>query len=335
MSRPLAVIGGGSWGTALALHAARAGHDVRLWIHDPDLEAAVRAERVNRTYLPAHVVPDRVVTSSRLETALEGTGTALLAVPSHHLRAVVREAGAHLARRDAALVATKGIENGTLQRMSEVVASEGGLPAGRIASLSGPSFAEEVAAGHPTAVVIGARDEDLGARLVEEWSAGNLRIYRNRDQVGVELGGALKNVVAIAAGIVDGLGHGSNTLAALLTRGLHEITRLAVALGAERETLAGLAGMGDLVLTCTGSLSRNRGLGRELARGRRLDEVLAGTRMVAEGVRTCRAAVELARRSGVEMPIAAKVHAVLFEGASPREAIRDLLGRAPKEETAL
>ncbi|MGD8377358.1 MAG: NAD(P)H-dependent glycerol-3-phosphate dehydrogenase [Acidobacteriota bacterium] len=335
MSGSVAVVGGGSWGTALALHAARAGRSVRLWVHDAALERSMREGRENRTYLPGHPLPENLETSADLQEVLQGEGTAVLVVPSHHLREVVRRGARALAGGRPLVVATKGIEEGTLRRMSELVAEECGVPARRIATLSGPSFAQEVAAGHPTAVVIGAVDAALGARMQREWSAGNLRAYRNPDQLGVELGGALKNVVAIAAGIVDGLGLGSNTRAALLTRGLHEITRLAVALGARRPTMAGLAGMGDLVLTCTGGLSRNRQVGIELGRGRPLRQILAEMKMVAEGVRTCSGAVQLARRAGVEMPIADRMEAILFSGASPEAAIRELLSRSPKEETRL
>jgi glycerol-3-phosphate dehydrogenase (NAD(P)+) len=335
MTGPAAVIGGGSWGTALALQLARNGRDVRLWFHDPSLEKRVRRGRVNRTYLPGHRLPAAVQTTARLPVALEGATTVLVVVPSHHLRRVVRRCAPHLRRGAALLMASKGIENRTLLRMSQVAAEETGLPAARIASLSGPSFAREVALGHPTTVVIGARSAALARRLQEEMNGERFRVYRNADQVGVELGGALKNVVALAAGILDGLGYGSNTSAALLTRGLHEITRLAVALGGRRTTLAGLAGMGDLVLTCTGKLSRNRQVGVELGRGRSLREILADMKMVAEGVRTSRSARALSLRSGVEMPIVQQVHGILFRGRSPARAVQALLERELKSETSL
>lgn len=335
MSARLAVIGGGSWGTALARHACLAGLPVRLWVHDPELGAAMRDTRDNATYLPGHRLPDGIAVSSDLAEVVPGADALLLAVPSHHLREVARACAGGLGRDAPLLVATKGIEQETLLRMSQVVAAETGRPSERVATLSGPSFAREVAEGHPTTVVVGCADEDLGRWFQRRLNARNLRIYRNRDQIGVELGGALKNVVALAAGILEGLGFGTNTAAALLTRGLHEITRLAVTLGGERATLAGLAGMGDLVLTCTGRLSRNRSVGVELGRGRSLDEVLSGMKMVAEGVRTARAALGLARRAEVEMPITERVNSILFEGMSPRDAVQDLLSRALKDETVL
>lgn len=331
----LTVIGAGSWGTALALHLARRGDRVRLWFHDARLEARVRSSRINRRYLPGHRLPRRIQTTSSLSEALPGASCVLLVVPSHHLRKVVRQCKPWLERGVPLVVATKGVENRTLLRMSQVVAAETGFPATRIASLSGPSFAREVAECHPTAVVVGARSAQLARRLQEQLSHGSFRVYRNSDQVGVELGGALKNVVALAAGILEGLGYGSNAGAALLTRGLHEITRLAVKLGARRNTLAGLAGMGDLVLTCTGGLSRNRQVGVALGQGRSLQQILAPMKMVAEGVRTSRSAYALARREGVDMPIVEQVHAVLFRRRSPKRAIQSLLERELKSETLL
>ncbi len=330
-----AVIGGGSWGTALAIHLSKSGRSVGLWVHDPELEAHMRRHRVNKTYLPRQRLHSRIQTTSRLETALEGASTVLLVVPSHHVRAVARACAPLLPKRAGILVASKGIENRTLLRMSEVVADETGLPMSRIASLAGPSFAREVVDGDPTTVVVGGRSGALGRRFQEELSHGNLRAYRNSDQIGVELGGALKNVIAVAAGILEGLGYGTNAGAALLTRGLHEMTRLAVALGAKRETLAGLAGMGDLVLTCNGKLSRNRRLGVELGRGRRLSSILEQMKMVAEGVRTSRSAHALARKHDVEMPIVEQVHGILFRNRAPRNAIRQLLERELKSETRL
>ena len=335
MSAALAVVGGGSWGTALARHAALAGLPVSLWIHDPDLCAAVRSERVNTTYLPGHPIPESLLVSSEIGEVVAGAGAVLLVVPSHHLRAVTRSLAAHVRENAPVLVATKGLEEETLLRMSQVVAQEAGIAPARVATLSGPSFAREVADGHPTTVVVASEDERLGERFQAQLSARNLRIYTNRDQVGVELGGALKNVVAVAAGILEGLGHGTNTAAALLTRGLHEVTRLAVTMGGQRATMAGLAGMGDLVLTCTGKLSRNRAVGVELGRGRPLAEILSGMKMVAEGVRTTRAAAALARRVEVEMPITERVNSILFEAMPPGEALQDLLSRTLKDETVL
>jgi glycerol-3-phosphate dehydrogenase (NAD(P)+) len=308
---------------------------VRLWVHDPALAETTRVGRENRSYLPGHLLPDSVSVDPDLARSAAGAGLVLLAVPSHHLREVVRALGPHLDPDADLLIATKGIEEDSLLRMSEVVLEESSLAAGRLAGLSGPSFAAEVAAGQPTAIVVAARDPAAADRMQRQLSHSNLRLYRNSDLIGVEIGGALKNVVAIAAGILEGLGYGANTAAALLTRGLHEMTRLAVALGGRRETMAGLAGMGDLVLTCGGRLSRNRQVGVALGRGEALPAILAGTRMVAEGVRTSAAAVALARRAGVEMPIAERVAAVLFQGLEPREAIADLLARELKDEAPL
>jgi glycerol-3-phosphate dehydrogenase (NAD(P)+) len=333
--RKTAVIGAGSWGTALALHLARRGDGVRLWFHDAAREARVRSSRVNTTYLPGYRLPKNIRTTVSLEDALSGVSTVLLVVPSHHVRKVARRCAPWLDGKAAVVIASKGIENGSLLRMSQVVAEETDLPPARIASLSGPSFAREVAEGHPTTVVVGARSAALARRLQEELSHGSLRAYRNSDQIGVEMGGALKNVVALAAGILEGLGYGSNTGAALLTRGLHEITRLAVQMGSRRSTMAGLAGMGDLVLTCTGGLSRNRQVGLALGKGRTLQQVLAPMKMVAEGVKTSRSAHALARREGVEMPIVDQVYGILFRRRSPRRAIRDLLERELKSETRL
>jgi len=335
VTRPLVVVGGGSWGTALAIHAARVGGPVRLWVHDPLLAGAIREGRVNLPYLPGHRLPEGVGVDTDLHRSVAGAGMLLLAVPSHHLREVVRSLTPHLDPDVDVLIGTKGIENETLLRMSEVVHEESGVPARRLGVLSGPSFAAEVAAGHPTAIVVAAIDAGAGDRMQRALSHSNLRLYRNPDVIGVEIGGALKNVVAIAAGILEGLGYGANTAAALLTRGLHEMTRLAVALGGQRETLAGLAGMGDLVLTCGGQLSRNRQVGVALGRGEPLDLILAQMKMVAEGVRTSAAAVALAQRAGVEMPIAERVAAVLFRGLPPRDAIADLLARELKDETPL
>jgi glycerol-3-phosphate dehydrogenase (NAD(P)+) len=335
VSRPLVVVGGGSWGTALAIHASRVGREVRLWVHDPVLLETMRAERENRTYLPGHPLPGHVVLEGDLARSVAGASVVLLAVPSHHLRGVARSLMPHLDPDADVLIGTKGIEADSLRRMSEVVHEESGIPIRRLAVLSGPSFAAEVAAGHPTAIVVASSDPGAGERMQRALSHSNLRLYRNPDLIGVEIGGALKNVVAIAAGILEGLGHGANTSAALLTRGLHEMTRLAVALGGQRETMAGLAGMGDLVLTCGGRLSRNRQVGVALGRGEPLAEILAPMRMVAEGVRTSAAAVLLAQRAGVEMPIAERVAAVLFRGLAPREAIANLLARELKDETPL
>ncbi len=328
-----AILGAGSWGTALALHLSRSGEAVALWARSGRAAAAMREAGENTAYVAGHRFPPGLEVSERLDEALEGARLVLFVVPAQFCRPVFRAAAAHLPPGADLVIASKGIEEGTLLRLSEVLTQELGEGAARAtAILSGPSFAAEVARGDPTAVVVASEDPQAAARVQEVLSRGNLRVYRNSDRVGVELAGALKNVVAIATGIAEGLGFGTNTRAALITRGLAEIARLGTRLGGRPETFAGLAGAGDLILTCTGALSRNRSVGIEVGRGRELRDVLAGMRMVAEGVATTRAVVALAGRHGVEMPIAEKVHAVLFEGAAPMEAVADLLGRPLREE---
>jgi glycerol-3-phosphate dehydrogenase (NAD(P)+) len=328
------VLGAGSWGTALAVHAARVGHQVLLWSRSAEQVAELRRGR-NARYLP----------SLRLPPAVEGTGDLgamascdplVLAVPSHAFRSVLADLLAVQVLRAPRTVvsAAKGIEEESLLRMSEVCAEEASRAGAelRFAVLSGPSFAEELIAGTPTAVVAAASDADVASRLQRELSAANLRLYTSSDVVGVELGGATKNVVAIAAGAVAGLGFGHNTMAALLTRGLHEITRLGVAFGGEPRTFSGLAGMGDLVLTCTGALSRNRRTGVELAKGRSVAEIAAELGSTAEGVRNAVSIAALAHRRGVEMPITEQMVAVMHRGKPPREAVQELMGRGLKAE---
>lgn len=291
----------------------------------------MRARRANAVYLPDINFPDHLEPTSVLETALDGVRLVIVAVPSHGLRSVLRAAAPHVPPDALVVSATKGIEQDTLLRMSEVVAEEW-TRAARIAVLSGPSFALELAREKPTAVVV-ASDCDVAVEQVQQdFRSHALRLYASADVVGVEIGGALKNIIAIAAGVVEGLGLGHNALAALITRGLAEITRLAVACGAQRETLAGLAGLGDLVVTCTGELSRNRHVGVELAHGRSLEEILAGTKMVAEGVRTTRAALALGARHGVELPIAEQMAAVLDRRRDPKAAVCALMGRRQGRE---
>ncbi len=321
----IAIIGGGSWGTALALTLARQ-HEVSLWIHDTALAARVRESRVNDVYLPGFALPSRIHVKSSLEQALEQAELAILVVPSEHCRSLISRIGPGI----PIVSATKGLEADSLQTMSQMIAEQ--IPGARVSVLSGPSFALDVARGDPTAAVIASNNAELAKEVQRAFAGTNIRLYTSSDPLGVEYAGALKNVIAIGAGICDGLGLGSNSQAALITRGLAEITRLACALGGRRETLAGLAGMGDLVLTCTGSLSRNRTVGGELARGRKLADIVSSMRMVAEGVRTTRSAMALAARAQVEMPITARMHAVLFEGQPPREALRDLMDRALKSE---
>ena len=322
------VLGGGAWGTALAAHCARAGLPVRIWIREPEVAAAVNERRENLVYLPGIELPAGLRATTRLDEALADAETVLVVVPSEFCRGIYREA-ARLAPEGAAFVsATKGIEVETLARMSEVAAAE--APGRPLAVLSGPSFALEVAKALPTAVVVASSDHAVAERVQRALSTRTFRAYSSEDVVGVELAGALKNVIAIAAGIIDGLGYGHNTEAALITRGLAEMTRLAVALGARPDTLAGLAGLGDLVLTCTGALSRNRTVGQRLGRGTTLAAASAG--LHPEGVRTTLAACSLAEREGIEMPIARQMRAVLHEGKAPREALDELMLRSLKRE---
>jgi glycerol-3-phosphate dehydrogenase (NAD(P)+) len=326
-----AVLGAGSWGTALAVHLARAGHDVRLWARDPAFVDEMRASRRNARYLPEPPLADAIQITAALDEALNEARFVIVAVPSHGLRAVIQRAAAHLETGAILVSATKGIEVDTLQRMSQVIAAEteGCCPT---VVLSGPSFAEEVARGLPTAVLAASPDAEAAEAVQEHFRGRGLRIYVNHDVAGVEIGGALKNVIAIAAGCVEGLELGHNALAALITRGLAEMSRLALAEGGRRETLSGLSGLGDLVLTCTGDLSRNRRVGIDLGRGRTLDEILAGTRMVAEGVRTTRAALALGARHGIELPIAAQMQEVLDGRCSPLSAVEALMLRRQRPE---
>lgn len=323
---PLAVVGGGAWGTAMAVHLGRRGHPVTLWIRETDLVARMRARRDNPVYLPGIEVPQAVEPVSDLAAAVGRSRTVLFAVPSPYARATYAAMASGMAPRTTVVVGTKGIEEDTLLLPTQVAASC--LPETfALAVLSGPSFAEEVARDVPTAVVVASGDPPAARRIQQLLSGDALRLYTSDDVVGVQIAAAAKNVVAIAAGIVDGLGFGQNTIAALVTRGLAEIRRLGVALGAKPETFAGLSGLGDLTLTCTGRLSRNREVGRALGRGERLEDVVSRTRQVAEGVRTARSARELARRAGVEMPIVEEVCRILYEDIPPREAVRRLMTR--------
>jgi glycerol-3-phosphate dehydrogenase (NAD(P)+) len=325
------VLGAGSWGTALAVHLARIGHDVRLWARDAALAADMSTRRANAVYLPDVNFPASLCPANAIGKALDGARVVVLSVPSHGLRGVLRQAAPHVAPEMIVVSATKGLEEETLLRMSEVIAQE--LSGVReIVALSGPSFAIELAHELPTAIVAASLTPEAVEHVQDEFRSGTLRLYGSNDLVGVEIGGALKNIIAIAAGVVEGLGLGHNALAALITRGLAEITRLAVALGAHRETLSGLAGLGDLVLTCTGQLSRNRHVGVELAHGRPLAEILASTKMVAEGVRTTHAALALGARAGVELPIAAQMAEVLASRRDPKAAVFALMGRRQKQE---
>jgi glycerol-3-phosphate dehydrogenase (NAD(P)+) len=331
----IAILGGGSWGTALAivLSRSRSSHDISVWVHDAVLAEIIGRTRENATYLPGHKLPAAAQVTHEIKDALRGANIVLGVMPSANARSVYKQALAHLDANTAFVSATKGLEPSTHLRMSEVfvqIASRSFSP--RVAVLSGPSFATEAARGDPTAVVLASHDAALASELQEEFAAPGFRLYTNDDVLGVELAGAMKNVIALAAGACQGVGLGFNSLAALMTRGLAEMTRLAVALGARPETLGGLAGLGDLVLTCTGALSRNRRVGIELGKGRPLGEILAGMRMVAEGVGTTAALLALARDASIELPITEQVDAILNHGKSPREAIHDIMERPLRRE---
>lgn len=334
---PVAILGGGSWGTALALLLARNAPDrpIFLWVHDPALARSMRGRRVNEVFLPGFELPETIEITSDLPTAVRGASLVIGVMPSAYARQIYAAAIEAADEMPAFVSATKGIEIARLARMSQVI-EEAAAPRAsrppRIAALSGPSFALETARGDPIAVVAASRDRGLALTVQSLFSGPTFRVYTSDDIIGVELGGAVKNIIAIAAGICVGLGFGHSTLAALVTRGAAEMTRLACALGAQPRTLAGLSGIGDLVLTATGPLSRNRSVGIELGRGRRLSDVLASMRMVAEGIGTTAATIQLARRATIEMPITEQMHAVLYENRPPREAIRELMQRRLKEE---
>ena len=336
----IAVIGAGAWGTALSIALARQNrHQVSLWAYEQEVRDSIAQRGVNEMFLPGQAIPPGVRVSNDFAEVLRDIEIVVSVMPSHHTRRVFQSMAPHLTPDTIFVSATKGVENDSLLRMSEVireVLADKGIKNIRIGALSGPSFAKEVACGDPTAVTVGSRDTELATTVQREFSDHTFRIYTNHDIIGVELGGALKNVIAIAAGVCDGLGLGNNTVAALITRGLAEIARLAVACGAHQETLAGLAGMGDLVLTCTGGLSRNRSVGVELGKGRPLDDIIAGMHgMVAEGVLTTNAAVGLAKKMNVEMPISEQMYAILHEGKSPRDAIRELMTRRGTSEVTM
>jgi glycerol-3-phosphate dehydrogenase (NAD(P)+) len=328
----LAVIGGGSWGTALSVIMAPRFDEVRLWVYEQDLALRMRDSRVNDVFLPGATLPANVVVTSELADVGSGAGVILGVMPSHHARRVYTELAPHVSKEALVVSATKGLENGSLLRMSEVAAQALAPLAPRVGVLSGPTFAREIARGEPAAVVIASQDARLARHIQHAFSGPAFRLYTNSDPIGVEVGAALKNVIAIAAGVCAGLGLGANSMAALITRGLAEITRLAVAAGGHARTLAGLAGLGDLVLTCHGEQSRNRSVGFELGRGRRLEEILQGMRMVAEGVQTTFAAMDLAVKLRVELPITRQMYAILKEGRDPKDALRELLDRSLKEE---
>lgn len=327
------VIGGGSWGTTLANLLADKGHVVTLWVFEKSLAEDMKATRENKTYLPGVALNADLAVTYRLEEAAGNKEHLIMAAPSHVFRRVAEQIVPLLSPGTIVTTVSKGIENETLCTMTEIL--EELLPAarhGEIAVLSGPSFAREVSQRIPTAVTCASKKESTAERVQYLFATSYFRVYRSADCIGAELGGALKNVIAIAAGIADGLGFGTNTRAALITRGLAEISRLGIKLGAKPLTFAGLAGMGDLVLTCTGDLSRNRTVGLKLGQGLKLAEILEGMKMVAEGVKTTRSAYFLARKAQVEMPIIEQVYEVLYENKEPIKAVSELMGRDLKEE---
>jgi len=329
----LAIVGAGSWGTALAIVLAPRFASVRLWVYEADLADRLRESRENDVYLPGCQLPAHVAITSDLSQALEGADVVLSVVPSHVVRGLYQRMLPSLNDSMMFVSATKGLENDSLLRMSQVIGQvlrDHFQP--NIAAISGPSFAQEVARGEPTALVVASDEPGLAERIQAAFSGPTFRLYTSSDTIGVEIGGSIKNVVAIGAGVLHGMGLGHNAMAALITRGLAEMTRLAMAMGAQAKTLAGLAGLGDLVLTCTGDLSRNRSVGVALAHGRKLNDIVSSMRMVAEGIKTTNAAVDLGRRWSVEMPISEQMYQVLHFGISPREAIERLMVRSLKGE---
>jgi glycerol-3-phosphate dehydrogenase (NAD(P)+) len=345
--KKIAILGAGSWGTALAivLTRSRQPHHISMWVHDPELAEFLRRERVNSTYLPDHRLAETIEITNHLAEAIDGSQMVVGAMPSAFARKTYTAARPFWQRDTTIVSATKGLEPHTHARMSQIVLDVLGEDAAlRTAVLSGPSFAAEVALGEPTAVVVAGRAvleltrvsgrhyADSAAEAQAEFAGPNFRLYTNTDVLGVELAGAMKNVIAIAAGVCSGLGLGANSLAALITRGLAEMSRLAAKLGAKPETLSGLAGLGDLVLTCTGALSRNRQVGIQLGKGRALAKILAEMKMVAEGVETTAALMDLAAEAQIELPITEQVHAILHEGKPPADAIRDVMERPAKRE---
>ena len=331
----VAVIGAGGWGTALATLLVSIGHQVCLWVRRPSLLENVQTTRENAAYLPGVSLPEQLKTSGSLAEAVREADLIVLAVPSHAIRFVVRQMVTTLSRSPLLLSTAKGIEEQTLQTVTSILRAE--LPLSlhsRIAVLSGPSFAADVVRGLPTAVTVAAEQEAIATTVQQAFLSPRFRVYTTTDVVGVEIGGAVKNVIAIAAGVSDGLGYGQSARAALITRGLAEVTRLAVQMGAHWQTLSGLAGMGDLVLTCTSNLSRNYTVGQRVGRGEKIGAILAGMQTVAEGVRTCRSVYALAQNLGVEMPIVEQVHALLYAEKPAQQVVTDLLTREAKPEFA-
>lgn len=328
----VAVVGAGSWGTAFATITAEKGVETLLWARRPELADEITAHHTNHDYLPEFELPPSLGATSDIQKAIEGAGVVIMAIPSHAFREVFRSVAPHLGEGVPVVSLTKGIEQETLQRMTEVIVEEGDVDPGRLAVVSGPNLAKEVMKRMPSATVVACSDEARGGELQTLFMAPFFRVYTNPDVVGCELSGALKNVMAIAAGIADGMGFGDNSRASLITRGLAEMTRLGVKLGGNPLTFAGLAGMGDLVATCISKLSRNRSVGEELGRGRALEDIVEEMSMIAEGVKTSRAALALAEREGMEAPLIEHVVKVLYEGVSPGDMVLSLMLRSAKPE---
>lgn len=329
----IAVLGGGSWGTALAKLLSESDHETSMWVHNPEVCALIREKRENTVYLPGFALPVRLHVTNSLAEALDGVDLAVYVSPSHVAREIMTEARAVMPAGVPVVSASKGVEEGSLRRMSQVIAeSLGRTDLGLVASLSGPSFAREVAARMPTAVTAAAVSQDVAELVQKAFSAPSFRVYTSNDLIGVELGGCVKNVIAIAAGVSDGLGFGSSTRAALVTRGVAELSRLVTKLGGDARTVAGLSGVGDLVLTCTGDLSRNRSVGLRLGKGEKLPDILRDMRMVAEGVKNSHTICALARRASVEMPIAEQIRLLLHENKPARQVVGDLMSRQVRPE---
>ena len=331
-SERIAVVGGGSWGTAFAAMLSERHGEISLWVREPEVCSAILSHRENQAFLPGVRLPEAVRPTTELVPALSGRRIVALAVPSQYLREVGQRCAPHLATGATVVSLAKGLENGTLLRMTEVLGEVLPESRARLAVLSGPTFAREVAQGIPSGATVASEDLAVATVLQEAFSGNRFRVYASTDVVGIEIGGALKNVIAVAAGMSDGLGFGHNARALLITRGLAEISRVGVRLGADPQTFFGLSGLGDLVLTCTGDLSRNRTVGMRVGQGEKITDILAGMQMVAEGVMTAKAAVDLSRRSGVAMPISEQVHHILYEGKNVRAAVTELLSRALRRE---
>lgn len=329
----IAVIGAGSWGTALALLMADVGHDVRMWVYEEDGSQDILDKRENTIYLPGFPFPDNLVPHHSMAACLESAELVVTVVPTQVYRSLMPQMVPHVKPGMVFLSASKGIENNTLKRVTEIL-EEFLAPAGveHVGVISGPSFAKEVAGRIPTAVTVSFRDEDVAKEVQHAMACNYMRTYRNTDRVGVEFCGALKNVIALASGMIDGLNYGMNTRAALITRGLVEMMRMGMVLGAEPTTFSGLAGMGDLVLTCTGGLSRNLSVGRELGKGRSIEEITGSMKMVAEGVKTAISVKQLVSKTGIEMPISEKVHEIIYEGKAPAAGVVELMTRSLKSE---